>query len=92
MLLLASSTVATINDASSMSRLSKSMKNEAFFFEIGPPKLPPYWRVWIAGRLSAKGLRALSASSLKLKETWPRKRSVPGFVRISIRPRPSRSY
>src|SRR5215813_11338376 len=68
------------------------MKNEAFFLEIGPPKLPPYWRDWCGGRSGANGLREFSASSLKLKEAWPRYLSVPGRVRISMRPKPSRSY
>jgi len=45
MLLFASRTVATMSAWSLMSRFSKSMKNDAFFFEIGPPKLPPYCRV-----------------------------------------------
>src|SRR5437868_13281128 len=78
--------------SSLMSRFSKSKKNEDFFFEIGPLKFPPYWRVWIGGRLVANGLRAFSASSLKLNEAWPRNLSVPGRVRISMRPKPRRSY
>jgi len=38
------------------------------------------------------GLRELKMPLLSLKNTLPRKLSVPGLVRISMRPKPSRSY
>src|SRR5450432_18330 len=75
-----------------MSRFSKSKKNEAFFFEIGPLRLPPYWRDKYAGRSFANGFRESRLLLLKLKDACPRYLSVPGLVRISMRPRPKRSY
>jgi len=40
----------------------------------------------------AKGFRVLRAASSKRNEVSPRRWSVPGLVKISIRPKPSRSY
>src|SRR5438128_12060720 len=91
MLKFGSRMTALITASSSISRFSKSTKNEAFFFEIGPLKLPPYCRDEYAARVGANGLRAFNAMLLKPKEAWPRKRSVPGLVRISIPPKPGRS-
>src|SRR5207245_10416081 len=84
--------VALMTTSSLISRFSRSKKNEAFFLEIGPLRLPPYCRERYGARVGANGLREFSAWLLKLKEVWPRKEPVPGFVKISIRPRPSRSY
>src|SRR6266702_277833 len=89
----AESRIVALTTASSLtSRFSKSKKNEAFFFEIGPLRLPPYCRDEYGARVGAKGLRAFSAILLKPKDACPRNLSVPGFVRISIRPNPGRSY
>src|SRR6266705_3011457 len=92
MLRFTSRMLAVITASSSMSRLSKSKKNDAFFFEIGPLRLPPYCRDEYGARVGAKGLRAFSAILLKPNEACPRNLSVPGLVRISIRPKPGRSY
>src|SRR6266567_4286472 len=89
----AESRIVALTTASSLtSRFSKSKKNEALFLVIGPLRLPPYWREEYGARVGANGLRALKAMLLKLKEVWPRNLSVPGLVRISIRPNPGRSY
>ena len=61
--------VALISASSLMSRFSKSRKNEAFFFEIGPLRLPPYCCDRNGGRSGANGLRELKVLSLKLKES-----------------------
>src|SRR5262245_13267235 len=84
--------VALITASSLMSRFSKSKKKDAFFLAIGPLRLPPYCRDEYGARVGANGLRALNAMLLKLKDVWPRNLSVPGLVRISIRPKPGRSY
>src|SRR5947209_3399137 len=70
----------------------KSTKNDDFFALIGPLRFAPNVRVWLGARFAAKGLRELNRASLKLKFVEPRNLSKPGFVRISIRPNPTRSY
>ena len=59
---------------------------------MGPPKLPPNWRLENRGLLLANGLRELNTASLSLKVSVPRYWSLPGLVRISMRPKPSLSY
>src|SRR5207244_4654900 len=81
MLRFESRIVALITASSLMSPLSKSKKDDAFFFEIGPLRLPPYCRDEYGARVGAKGLRAFSAMLLKPKEACPRNLSVPGLVR-----------
>src|SRR6185369_6154473 len=75
----------------SWSRLLISTKKDDFPFLIGPEKLPPKNLVWLGARLIANGFREFRLSSLKLKKALPRYLSEPGFVRISIRPKPRRS-
>src|SRR5262249_26060798 len=87
-----SRTVALITALSSMSRFSKSTKNEAFFLVIGPLTLPLKFRDMYGARVGANGLREFSAWLLKLNDICPRNRSVPGLVSISILPDPGRSY
>src|SRR6478735_7501663 len=89
---LASRIEPLITASSLISRFSKSTKNEAFFLEMGPLRFPPYCRDKYAARVGANGLRAFRTWLLNPNEACPRKRSVPGLVRISIRPKPGRSY
>ncbi|MCA1630736.1 MAG: hypothetical protein LC774_10425 [Acidobacteria bacterium] len=56
----------------SVSRFSKSMKKDDFFFWMGPPKLPPKLRPCEGARRAANGSRELRLSSEKLKKVWPR--------------------
>src|ERR1035441_4469260 len=57
----------------------------------GPPMLPVNMRLEKSGLLVEMGLRELRAPSLSLKPRLPRTLSLPGLVRISMRPKPSRS-
>src|ERR1017187_2890968 len=59
---------------------------------IGPPTLAPKYRLEKAGLLLANGLRESHMASVSLKNTLPRYLSVPGLVRISMRPIPKLSY
>src|SRR5436190_14842649 len=88
---LGSRMTALTTALSSIARLSKSIKNEDFLF-IGPLKFPPQNRCWYGALLVANGFRELMDSSLKFMNAWPRNLSVPGLVRISMRPKPRRSY
>jgi hypothetical protein len=58
---------------------------------MGPLTLPPKLRTEYGGLLEAKGFRESQMESVSLKNAVPRNLSVPGLVRISIRPKPSRS-
>src|SRR5258705_10485655 len=75
-----------------ISRFSKSIKNEDFFLTIGPLKLPAYCLDWYGGRVNAYGFRELNTLLLYPNDAEPRNLSLPGFVRISMRPNPKRSY
>src|SRR5579862_6819313 len=75
----------------SISRRLKFRLKEAFLLS-GPLTLALIWRFEKLGLLLSKGLRELNTELLSLKFTCPRILSVPGFVRISMRPKPNWSY
>src|SRR5690606_28527 len=66
-------------------------KNDDLPFWIGPEIFPPKERIWLAARFDENGFRELRLSSLNLAFAEPRHLSVPGRVKISMRPKPSRS-
>src|SRR5687768_18055035 len=67
----------------------KLTKKDAFCLTTGPLRFMSYWRIWKGARLldvMANGLREFKLSSVKFSDVPPRNLSVPGRVRISIRP------
>src|SRR5215469_3980406 len=82
---------ATISELFCTSRRLKSTKKEAFLL-IDPPTFPLHIRVEKSGLFVEKGLRELKTPSPSISIKEPRSRSVPGLVRISMRPKPRRSY
>src|SRR4051812_30372705 len=72
-------------------RRLKSKKNELFLLN-GPPIFAMIMRLEKSGLIVEYGFRELKMPSLSLNARVPRKRSVPGLVRISMRPKPNRSY
>src|SRR5690348_1649755 len=82
---------ATMIELSCTSRRMKSMKKDARL-PIEPPRLPLYMCDEKSGLLLENGLRELNSASLSMKLNAPRNLSVPGRVRISMRPKPRRSY
>src|SRR5215471_9450290 len=67
--------------------------NDALSFRIGPPRLPLNSRFLYGGNAAAyRALLEFKCSLLNCVENWPCKKSLPGFVRISIRPKPGLSY
>src|SRR5271157_5203479 len=73
-----------------LSRRLKSRKNEERWL-MGPPRLALIIRLEKSGLLLANGLRELKTPLLSFKPSEPRYLSVPGLVRISMRPNPKRS-
>src|SRR3954447_17914803 len=90
---LASRTVALITPFSSILRCSTLKLNDIFFEMIGPLMLPSKNMERKSGLSPVmNGFLALNTLSLAISMNWPRTLSVPGRVRISIRPKPRRSY
>src|ERR1700722_1661005 len=88
---LGSKYCATTMELFCTSRRLKSRKKEAFLLR-DPPKFTAHIRVEKSGLLSEKGFRELKIPLPSLSINEPRSLSVPGLVRISMRPKPRRSY
>src|SRR5580692_1731810 len=58
----------------------------------GPPTLPDKFRTEYAGLEFSNGLRESNSESVSLYRMEPWKWSLPGLVKISMRPKPRRSY
>src|ERR1019366_6646064 len=73
--------------ASWLSRPSTLRKKDDFLL-IAPLMVPLYWMLWYGGISEVNGLPVLNELSLPWRKPRPCKTSVPGLVRISIRPYP----
>ena len=77
-----------------VSAAARPARKLALPFLMGPVRLKPNmsWRYCGRFGLVSSGLRELSASLLYCPNACPCSVSVPGLVRISMRPNPGRSY
>src|ERR1017187_1775600 len=73
--------------ASWLSRPSTLRKKDDFLL-IAPLIVPLYWMLWYGGITEVNGFPVLNELSLPCRKPRPCKTSVPGLVRISIRPYP----
>src|SRR5579872_365198 len=87
-----SSTVASTAETSWISRRWPLTKKLAFFVANGPLRLYSHTRFSYDGLSAENGLREFNAASLKMVPAPPCHLPVPGLVRISMRPKPIRSY
>src|ERR1019366_8855522 len=83
-----------MNAFSSIMRRSKSKPNKAFCLVMGPLMLAPKNFCEYGGLVDCvnRGLRELRSWLLNWAKRDPWNKSVPGFVKISILPKPGRSY